>query len=144
MSLSDRIRVIFTVEGPSWKIALAFSVGLFIGISPFLGFHTILALAIAHFFRLNKIVTLSGAYVTNPWTIAPIYTFATWVGIKVTSYEAVISKDFSFRGLSFYKLFTALKDLVVPFVAGTLFVGLVASVFAYFLTYYLIRRMREE
>ena len=64
-------------------IALAFSVGIFVGMSPLFGIHTILGLILAWIFSLNKFVTIVGVYITNPWTIVPIYTFATWFGGKL-------------------------------------------------------------
>ncbi|RMG06001.1 MAG: DUF2062 domain-containing protein, partial [Nitrospirae bacterium] len=138
------LRIIFTVRDPSWKVSLAFSLGLFIGISPFLGLHTVLALLLAHLLRLNKIVTLSGAYVTNPWTIVPIYTFSTWVGVKITGYEGVIISDINFRELTLGNIASLLRDLLVPFFIGTLFTAMVTAFVAYFMVLYLLRKFRDE
>jgi uncharacterized protein (DUF2062 family) len=52
--------------------------GVFIGMSPLLGIHTVLGLFAASVLRLNRLITLVGVYVTNPWTIVPIYSFGTW------------------------------------------------------------------
>lgn len=144
MSLFERLRIIFTIRDPSWKVSLAFSMGLFIGISPFLGLHTVLALLLAHFFRLNKIVTLSGAYVTNPWTIVPIYTFSTWVGVKITGYEGVIASDINFRELTLGNIATLLRDLLFPFFVGTLFTAMITSIITYFIVLYILRKFRDE
>ncbi|RME67583.1 MAG: DUF2062 domain-containing protein [Nitrospirae bacterium] len=80
----DRIRLIFTIKDSPRRLALSFSTGLFIGISPLLGLHTILSIIVASVFKLNKLVTLMGTYVTNPWSLIPIYAFCTWIGIKLT------------------------------------------------------------
>jgi uncharacterized protein (DUF2062 family) len=61
-------------------VALAFGIGLFIAFFPLLGIHTGLALVIALTFRLSRVALLAGAWVNNPWTLAPMYTAGTLVG----------------------------------------------------------------
>lgn len=114
MALRERIRLLLTVKGTPTELSLAFSIGVFIGMSPFLGLHTVLALAVASLFRLNKLVTLAGAYITNPWTILPIYTFGTWLGIKVMSHEEIL-QHIDLRGINVFNLVEFLGQLVVPF-----------------------------
>ncbi|MBF0517688.1 MAG: DUF2062 domain-containing protein, partial [Nitrospirae bacterium] len=69
-------------DSPS-RIAVSFGVGTVIGMSPLLGLHTLLGVFISWAFKLNKPATIAGVYVTNPFTIVPIYTFGTWVGRKI-------------------------------------------------------------
>ncbi len=142
MSLSERFRLLLTVKGTSHQIALAFGVGVFIGMSPFLGLHTIMALVVAYVFRLNKLVTLAGAYVTNPWTIIPIYTFGTWMGIKITGTDKVLS-SIDFHKVNIINIFRALKELLWPFFAGTLVLGTVSGILSYFLLYMVLKRIRK-
>ncbi len=142
MPISDRLRFILTVRGTPRGTAFAFAMGVFIGISPFLGLHTVMAILFASLFRLNRLVTLAGAYVTNPWTIIPIYTFATWLGAKMTGYRGAFSQV-EFRDLNVVNLFKLLKGLVVPFFVGTLFLGLVAGLASYFIVYHMLKRMRR-
>ena len=46
-------------EEPS-RLAMGMAVGVFIGVTPFYGLHTLLALAAAYVFRLNKAATITG------------------------------------------------------------------------------------
>jgi uncharacterized protein (DUF2062 family) len=62
------------------RTAAAFALGVFFGFSPFLGLHTILALAVAFAFNLNRVATLLGVYANLPWIIAPYYTLSTMAG----------------------------------------------------------------
>ncbi len=143
MPLVDRLRIIFSVKGPPKKIAFAFAVGVFIGISPFLGLHTLMAIAFASIFRLNKLVTLAGAFVTNPWTMIPIYTFATWMGVKITSYEQPLTLT-NFKEITVVNIFSILKDLFLPFFVGTMVFGMIAGVLSYLAVYTLLKRMRQD
>ncbi len=142
MSLSDRLRIIFSVKDTPKKIAFAFAVGIFIGISPFLGLHTLMAIAFASILRLNKLVTLAGAFVTNPLTIIPIYSFATWMGTKMTGHENTFSQT-NFKEITIINIFSILRELILPFFVGTIAFGLIAGVLSYLFVYYIVKRMRE-
>ncbi len=66
------------------RTAAAFAMGVFLGFSPFLGLHTILAIAIAFMFGLNRVAALLGVYSNLPWIIAGYYVFTTWLGAVIT------------------------------------------------------------
>ncbi len=66
-------RRLLAIDDPPERTALAFSIGVFIAFSPFLGLHTILATALAFLFRFNKIAIYTGTFVNNPFlTLVPI------------------------------------------------------------------------
>jgi uncharacterized protein (DUF2062 family) len=65
-------RRLLALDDPPERTALAFSVGVFIAFSPFLGLHTILATLIAFLFRFNKIAIYAGTFVNNPLLLVPI------------------------------------------------------------------------
>jgi uncharacterized protein (DUF2062 family) len=52
-------------EEPPERVAAAIGVGVAIGFSPFVGFHLVMALAIAFLFRLNKLDAILGTLVGN-------------------------------------------------------------------------------
>src|SRR5215212_8095875 len=66
-------RRLLAIDDPPERTALAFSIGVFIAFSPFLGLHTILATLLAFLFRFNKIAIYTGTFVNNPLlTLVPI------------------------------------------------------------------------
>ncbi len=142
MSIRDNIRYILTIKGSPHSIAIAFSIGVFIGMSPLLGLHTILALAVASILRLNRMVTLAGAYLTNPWTIVPIYSFSTWFGVKIMGYEELIP-EIDFHSVNIFNIFKALKSLLVPFIVGTTVLGFISAIVSYLLIHQLLKRIRK-
>lgn len=143
MSVGDKLRLLLTVKGPSREIALTFAIGVLIGTSPFIGLHTVLGIVVATIMRLNRLIILLGVYVTNPWTIIPIYTLSTWIGLKITGNEAVLS-DIEFKGVSIFNIFELLEGLIIPFLVGTLVFGLISSIASFFIILYMIRRLRGE
>jgi uncharacterized protein len=115
-------------------MAVAFAVGIFLGMSPLLGLHTVLGLAAAWIFKLNRLITLVGVYVTNPWTIVPIYTFATFCGAKVLGMENIIP-DIDWADISFFGLLSEFRSLLIPFIVGTTLLGLVSAAIGYLVIY---------
>lgn len=143
MALRDKLSSIFSVKDSPQKIALSFSVGVFFGMSPFLGLHTILGIAAAWLFRLNKFVTIVGVYITNPWTIVPIYTFATWFGAKLLGIKQIIPA-INYNDISLPYLIVTMKHLLLPFVVGTTFIGLLSALVGYLIIYQAIVRSRKD
>jgi len=134
LSFRVRLRDVLRVKESPHRIALAFSTGVFIGISPFLGLHTLLGVTVAWAFRLNTFAVITGLYITNPWTAVPIYTFSTWVGTQCLGIEQIIPKiDWSHITLS--HLLNSIRLLVMPFLFGTLLVGTLTASMSYIIMY---------
>lgn len=143
MALRDKLAAIFSVKDSPKKIAISFAIGVFIGMSPILGLHTVLGIAAAWIFRLNKFVTIIGVYVTNPWTIVPIYTFATWFGAKLLGAKKIIP-SIDWNNISFNYLLNETGHLLLPFVFGTTLLGLLSAIAGYIIIYQAVMRSRQE
>jgi hypothetical protein len=140
--IRERLRTLMGFHESPGRIALTFSIGLFIGISPLIGLHTVLALALAWAFRLNRFAILTGVFVTNPWSIVPIYAFCTWVGVLVLNVEG-IEVRVAWGDLTAASAPAVLGELLLPFVVGTLLVATVASIAAFFVIREAVRRARS-
>lgn len=141
LPLRERLKTILDLKDSPQKIALSFAAGIFIGMSPAFGLHTVIGIAAAWVFRLNKFVTIVGVYVTNPWTIVPIYTFSTWVGAQMLGLESIMP-HIDWGAVSFSSLLGELKPLLWPFIVGTLVIGLFSAVVSYFIVYRAVLRKR--
>jgi uncharacterized protein (DUF2062 family) len=133
------------VEGSPSRVAAAFGIGVFIAFFPILGIHTGLALVIALWFRLNKVAILVGAWINNPWTLAPMYTAGTLLGCVLLGVAPVAPAgvDWSLKGRAFYSAFAAtVQPLIWPFVVGNLVLGAVAGIAAFFLLRALLSKRR--
>jgi uncharacterized protein (DUF2062 family) len=77
-------RRLLAIDDPPERTALAFSIGVFIAFSPFLGLHTIMATAIAFLFRFNKVAIYTGTFVNNPFlTLVPIIIVSYGIGAVI-------------------------------------------------------------
>src|SRR6185295_1519979 len=77
------------------RTAAAFALGVFFGFSPFLGFHTILAIVFAFLLNLNRVAVLLGVYSNLPWFLAPYYAIVTTAGAALTGHP--IPRGFRMR-----------------------------------------------
>ena len=144
--LARRLGVLLRVEGSPSRVALSFALGVFIAFFPILGIHTGLALAIAVLFRLNKVAILTGAWLNNPWTLAPIYTTGTLVGCALlgVSPGSLAAVDWSLGGRAFYEsLIAGFRPLLLPFVLGNLVAGTAAAALTFVLLRSVLTRRRQ-
>ncbi|MFH1702753.1 MAG: DUF2062 domain-containing protein [Nitrospirota bacterium] len=139
MAFRNRIRDVIKLKESPHRIALAFSTGVFIGISPLLGLHTILGVTTAWLFRLNTFAIIAGVYVMNPWTIVPIYAFSTWLGAQCLGIEQLIP-NIDWPNGTFSYILSSLEHLLVPFLFGTFLVGFITSFISYVIIYRAIKR----
>ncbi len=122
------------------RTAAAYALGVFFGFSPFLGFHTALALAFAFLLGLNRIAVLVGVYSNLPWFLAPYYTLVTMMGAKVLGRHVeagFASKAESLFALSLWhrqfwiSLWALLRPLFWPYILGSLIGAAILGVVAY-------------
>jgi len=151
----EKLKSIFRVQDTPHRIALAFSLGVFMGISPFLGLHYIGGFFIAWLFKLNKLVAMVGVSVNNPWTIVPISTFCAWCGAKMLGIKQILP-EVDWGSLTLTSILSKLSDLdklyeslqglwplISSFFVGSLVVGAFATVGSYFIIRVLIVRYRK-
>ncbi len=125
------------------RLAAAFSLGVFVAFSPWLGLHIVSCIALAWLLRLNKVVVLTASFINNPWTVVPMYAFCLWFGFKITGREAAVP-DIAWADLGFRDVLSILKPYFWPYVAGTLAVGLVAAALSYGVSYWVVVRYRQR
>lgn len=116
------------------RIALAFGIGVWLAFFPILGVHTILGLLIAFLFRLSRAAILVGMYISNPWTLAPLYMAGTLVGCAIlgVSTAELTAIDWQLHGRAFYRaLFENLRPYVWPFVVGNTVLGIAGGIVGY-------------
>jgi hypothetical protein len=142
LAFRDRLREVIKLRESPHRVALAFATGVFIGMSPLVGLHTLIGFAVVWIFRLNPFATLAGVYITNPWTTVPIYTFSTWVGAQCLGIEQIIP-EIVWSDITFGYLLNELKPLLMPFIFGSLLIGSVTSVITYIIIYMAVKKARQ-
>jgi uncharacterized protein (DUF2062 family) len=86
--IKKKLMLLIKAERSSHWLALSFSVGAYIAFSPYIGFHTVMALAAIYFFHLNGAAVFTASLlINNPWTMVPVYSadyiFGEWLCASV-------------------------------------------------------------
>jgi uncharacterized protein (DUF2062 family) len=145
-------RRLLALDDPPERTALAFSVGVFIAFSPFLGLHTILATLLAFLFRFNKVAIYTGTFINNPFlTLVPIIVASYAIGAlalgrpwHIPAAGIELLRDPHLLTADYYRrLFRESWDIVWPFTIGGLALSVVCSLVAYPVTSALLRAKRR-
>lgn len=146
-------RRLLALDDPPERTALAFSIGVFVAFSPFLGLHTILATAIAFIFRFNKLAIYSGTFINNPFlTLVPIIVASYAIGafllgrpLRISPEGVELLKNPHLLTADYYhKLFRESWQIVWPFSIGATVLSVVCSLIAYPVTLWLLRANRRR
>lgn len=109
------------------SVSAAFAIGLFAAWIPTPG-QMFIAAAIALYFRANLPISVGLVWVTNPFTMPPMFYFAYLVGLWTLNQPSP-DADFEF---SVDSVMTGLSDIGGPFLMGCLVLAVVSSVVGYF------------
>jgi uncharacterized protein (DUF2062 family) len=127
--MRDSLNSLLHLKDPPHRTALAFGAGVFIAFSPFLGLHTVIAIAVAFAFRLNRVAVLAGAWI-NAWALAPCYAFGTFIGAVLLSVDTgdLMTIDW---GQGIGAMGSTLSALFWPIMLGNTLLGLAVAAPAY-------------
>ena len=146
-------RRLLALDDPPERTALAFSLGVFVAFSPFLGLHTILATLIAFLFRFNKVAVYSGTFINNPFfTLVPIIVASYAIGAFILGRPLRIPQagvellrhPHPLTASYYHQIFQESWDIVWPFSIGAMTLSFVCSVIAYPVTSSLLRARRRS
>ena len=154
------LKAVLHLGDEPWKIALGLAVGVFISCTPFYGLHTLMAIGAAFALRINKLSTITGAWLNLPWFAPFIYAISLKVG------EFILEGGPGFGGVPGKSLpdlagiirpslsperitvgFLASSKLLVavlkPLMVGTTIVGAVAGLITYVVALGTVREVRR-
>lgn len=144
--LRNALRGLLNLDDPPERTALAFAIGTFIGFSPLLGLHTIMAALVSIVWRLNKVAILTGSFLSNPWTIAPIVGASWAIGRLIIGSPPVDLPQASLSALltaEFWSLIAAQWRQLLPFAVGATILSIVSAAISYPLMLYILHNYRR-
>jgi uncharacterized protein len=118
------------------EIALGIAVGIFIGFTPLIGTHTVMAIGLAYLLRLNTLVVLLGAQICNPISIPFQFFLSAEVGnliLKGKFLKVTFSRDINY-----------LDHYLWPIILGSFVLGTVISWLSYYLTKWFLKRRHRS
>ncbi len=106
------------------KKAFSIALGLFIGLSPFWGLHTLLVLGLAFLFKLNKPIAFAFSNISLPPFIPFILYFSIQIGVWITgetnffALDNIMENLVALKGLKAYLIGSFLLATVVSVISG--------------------------
>jgi len=135
--LAGRLRALLELGDPPPRIALSLAVGVFMSCTPFLGVQTLLSLAIAMIFRLNRAAAIAGTWLNLPWVMPLVYGAAFKIGTAVVpdpdgARDAWLTYLLEHpSALRWQDIGMLLQHVSIPLLVGTTVVGGVAALVTY-------------
>jgi uncharacterized protein (DUF2062 family) len=138
--IKDLIKRLLHIKDTPERTALAYSIGIFLGFSPFLGFHTLGGVAVAFLFGLSRVAVLLGVWSNTPWWFVPYYVAATWIGVWITGFrieKGALQEIFrmgmekGFLGSDFWSCLTSQWGFLLSFFIGSTVLATILSLALY-------------
>jgi len=140
-TFKERLLDLWRSHSSPHEIALGVAIGVFIGITPFYGFHILTALLAAFTMKhVNKVAIFLGMNISLPPTIP----FITWAGYSIGR-KVLVSASYpplrwdDFRHFSYDTFFNFFYALMV----GSLILGIALSILFYFSTLWFFNRRKK-
>ena len=123
------------------KIAGGMALGVFVGITPTIPFHTVAVLFLAALLRVSPVTAFIGIQIGNPLTMVPIYIVAYKVGqfLLYRGQPLVFPETFSFKAW-----IAVLWQGGVALQVGGVIIAIPPAIAAYFLTLWIVQRYHRR
>lgn len=146
--LFDQVKKGYTrlikIRGNPREIALGFAMGVFVAMSPTMGFQMAIAVPIAALFKWNKLAAAMAVWVSNPITAPFIYGPTYFVGAKLMG----MSLGFHAADLASRSTMLALAgkapEIFKAMTLGGVVLGLPLAVIGYYFVFFAIRKYQSD
>jgi uncharacterized protein (TIGR03546 family) len=131
-----------SLKGEPGEIAAGMAIGVFVGVTPTIPFHTVAIILLCLLFRQNMTAAILGATcVSNPITIPLFYLAQYELGRLLLNYESL---KVTFNDYSLKSIFELGWHILYPLQLGGLLMAVVFTVPAYFITYRAVSVLRSK
>ena len=137
-NIREFVQRVKNLEGDPHYVAMGLAIGVFVGMTPTIPFHTALAVALAFIFRGSKAAAALGVWFSNPIT-APIFY---WGSYKLGMYLLGIRAPFNVKYESILELLNLGMDVTIAMIAGGIILGVLPGIASYFITRKIITTIR--
>jgi len=129
------------LKGQPEEVAGGVAIGVFVGMTPTVPLHTILAVLIAYLFRRSKLAAAMGVWVSNPLLLPFVYLLDYKLGRMITRTNP---PSFAVSDFSIHKIIELGWRISFPLIVGGLILGLICAIPSYFITKRVVNLYREK
>jgi uncharacterized protein (DUF2062 family) len=132
------------IRGNPREIGRGFALGLFVGMSPFLGLHMAIAVFLAALLKWNKIAAATGVWISNPLTAPFLYSATFFTGTRFLGLKKGAMPPLPMNLTEFVALFGQAPEFFWILTVGGVILGLPLAAAGYYLAHSAIVKYREE
>ena len=132
------------IRGEPRQIAKGLALGIMVGMTPFMGLHTVIAVFLAAIWKWNKISAAAGVFITNPITAPFIYPVTYLVG---KAFIGASSIPVLHMPLSLAAVTNLIKNsplILIDLLAGGIVIGLPLSIVSYWIALKTVENYRRR
>ena len=118
------------LNGDPHYVAAGVATGVFVGITPTIPFHTVLAIAIAFLLRASKVAAVLGVWCGNPLTIPFFYYWSYKIGVFVMG----APNHYKLQEPNLLEVWRAGHEIAVTMLIGGAILGILPAVLSYVIT----------
>lgn len=123
-------------DGSNRTKAFSIALGVFIGLSPFWGFHTFLVISLSVLFKLNKVLAFVSSNVSLPPFIPFIIAASLFLGSPFTEGSSnILSQDLNFE---------LIKNNLVQYLIGSMILATVMSAVSWIAVFIFLNKVNPE
>ena len=126
------------LDGDPHYIAMGMAIGVFVGITPTMPFHTVIAVALAFLLRGSKAAAAIGVWFCNPITAPFFYLGSYKTGMFILGHSA----PFDVKYESVLELLKLGMDVTVAMIVGGVILGILPGFASYFITRNIITKIQ--
>jgi uncharacterized protein (DUF2062 family) len=129
------------LQGDPRKLAWGMALGVFVGLTPTVPFHSVTVLALAPILGISPVTAYIGIWIMNPVTIAPLYLLAYKVG------EYLVFRSAPLVLPAVWNWDSALSLLWrggLALQVGGVVIAIPPAIISYFLTLWVVQRYRQR
>jgi len=148
------IRPIFTIRSSPHSIALGMAFGLFVALTPTVGFQMLIVVVIGTLIKANRIIAVVVVWISNPITFIPMYYGYYYLGGLIVGVDLWTFDNFSMKFNEFLSTGESQgygsmvkefgSEIFTPLWVGSLIIALAAAIPAYPLTRYALKRAKQK
>lgn len=123
-------------DGTNETKAKSIALGIFIGLSPFWGFHSFLAITLSVYFKLNKLLTFMSSQITFP-PLIPLIIFSSMIVGAPFVMSKVNLQDQSFN-------FEFIKNNLTQYIIGSFILSISCALIFGIISYLLLQKFNPS
>ncbi len=132
------------IRGTPREVALGCALGLFVAMSPTMGFQMAIAIPIAALFKWNKLAAAMAVWVSNPITAPFIYGPTYYVGAKLSGMSLGLNAADAASGSTMLTFAEKAPKIFGAMTLGGVVLGLPLAVIGYYCAFFALQKYQDE